>query len=133
MRWGFPLRGSDTLFNARAENLMEKSIYRGVVNNRCLIPATSFYEWDAEKRKYRFSLSSGLFYMAGLWKAEKFADDSISCYFTIITTEPNSVVGSVHRRMPAIIPPGELERWLIGSGAFKLLRPYEGEMALEAV
>lgn len=133
LSWGFPLRASGTLFNARAESLKEKSVYQSILANRCLIPATSFYEWDSAKRKYSFSVSSGLFYMAGLWKAERQRDGSTSFYFTIITTEPNSVVGNIHKRMPAIIPTNDAEEWLKGSESFKLLRPYVGEMELAAV
>lgn len=69
LKWGFPFQGrSDTLFNARAESLETKGVYRSILNNRCLIPATRFYEWDKAKKKYVFTVDSGLFFMAGLWK-----------------------------------------------------------------
>jgi putative SOS response-associated peptidase YedK len=136
LKWGFPLKGtSKIVYNARSESLAEKNMYKGILSNRCLVPATSFYEWDKAKRKYRISIASTkLFYMAALWRAEMLSDNSKAYYFTIVTTEPNRLIGEIHNRMPAIIAPENTHIWLNENDeAFKLLRPYEAEMAMVAV
>jgi putative SOS response-associated peptidase YedK len=136
LKWGFPLHGkSDTVFNARAESLSEKRMYKDILGNRCLVPATCFYEWDKAKRKYRLTMSnSKLFYMAALWKEEKHSDGLKAFYFTIITTEPNDLIGTIHNRMPAIISFKDTAAWLRGKDeAFSLLKPYREEMSMIAI
>lgn len=136
LKWGFPMSGKkQVLFNARAESLTQKRMYQGILSNRCLVPATSFYEWDKEKTKYRISVEGGkLFYMAALWKLEILKDRSKVYYYTIITTEPNQQVGEIHNRMPAVIAPAEASTWLHSNPeSFKLLRPYERSMTIAAV
>lgn len=56
MKWGYQLPGT-LVINARAETVQEKPLFRrSLAARRCLIPATAFYEWDADKRKYQFTL-----------------------------------------------------------------------------
>jgi putative SOS response-associated peptidase YedK len=43
--------------------------------------------------------------------------------FTIITTEPNGVVGKLHDRMAVVLAAADERRWLAEGGA-DLLRPY---------
>ena len=104
------------MINARSETLEEKSPYKGPLKrSRCIIPADGFYEWkDAGRRKIPYFIrreDEKPFGMAGLydrWKGE--GDDIISC--TIITTDPNEVVGEIHDRMPAILSPEDYGSWL---------------------
>lgn len=133
LKWGFPLKGSGTAFNARAESLEEKKMYSTVLRNRCLIPATAFYEWDKEKRKHRIAVADAkVFYMAGLWRAELLPDGAREFCFTIITTEPNDQIREIHGRMPAIIAPEEREKWLGGMGHIsEMLRTFDGKMTIE--
>ena len=49
MRWGFsnPYK-KGLIINARAETAREKNLFRdSIMNCRCIIPASGFYEWDA--------------------------------------------------------------------------------------
>ena len=136
LKWGFPIKDTKKIiFNARAESLTEKNLYKGILSNRCLVPATAFYEWSGDKTKYRVSIeNTRLFYMAALWKAEISNDNQKVYYYTIITTEPNRQMKEIHRRMPAIIAPENSQSWLNDEGAaLRLLRPYEAEMNLTAV
>lgn len=136
LKWGFPMKNSKrVIFNARAESLTEKPLYRGIISNRCLVPATAFYEWDSSKTKYRISVDGArLFYMAALWKAETINDNTKVYYYTIITTEPNRQIKEIHSRMPAIIAPENSKAWLRDNKkALSLLRPFETEMTLTAV
>lgn len=125
MHWGLvpswaksPTDGA-RMINARAETLAEKPAFRGLVEaNRCLVPADGFYEWQARdggpKQPWLFSEpGQEVFAFAGLWTSWSPGDgveplESV----TIITTEPNSVVAPVHRRMPVILPQDREARWL---------------------
>lgn len=53
-QWGLPgFRGRQQIINARAETVTEKPMFRrSVAFQRCVIPATGFYEWDSAKHKY---------------------------------------------------------------------------------
>jgi len=108
------------MINARAETLAEKPAFRNAYKRRrCLILADGFYEWRQEpesklKTPMYIQLQSGEpFAFAGLWESwcPKEEDTSIlSC--TIITTEPNSLIENIHRRMPVILSHDAYEQWL---------------------
>jgi putative SOS response-associated peptidase YedK len=100
-RWG--LRGR--FVNLRAETVLARFRASG----RCLVPASGFYEWKAEGRRkqpYYFSPpSDALLALAALWERD-------TC--SLITTEPNAVVRTVHDRMPLIVPRKLHGAWLHG-------------------
>jgi putative SOS response-associated peptidase YedK len=83
-----------------------------------LIPATGFFEWQKQpdgktKIPMHIHLASGQpFAFAGLWEhwGSPEGDEIESC--TIITTEPNSLMASIHNRMPVIVSPDDYEIWL---------------------
>jgi putative SOS response-associated peptidase YedK len=51
------------------------------------------------------------FAFAGLWERWERGDSPIdSC--TIVTTDANEVVGSIHDRMPVILDPADYDLWL---------------------
>lgn len=125
MRWGLVPSWSKSpddgakMINARAETLAEKPSFRTLLEaNRCLIPADGFYEWQARegapKQPWVFNEPGReVFSFAGLWTSWISPDrDETLESVTIITTEPNSVVAPVHRRMPVILPRESEERWL---------------------
>lgn len=134
-QWGFiPHWAKDDKFkpiNARAETLMDKPFFRSAVrNNRCLVPASGFYEWKGQKgnkQPWYFRLKEAeLFAFAGLWDHWEGPDIKInSC--TIITTNANAVMAPVHRRMPVILDPDQYDEWLIKRN-MDILSPYSGEM-----
>lgn len=108
--WGFPrFDGKGVVINARGETALEKNMFRkSLLERRCVIPTTGFYEWDAAKQKYLFRLpDSSVLYLAGFWNTFKGEDRSI-----ILTTAPNDTIVNVHDRMPVLLPPEELEPWL---------------------
>ena len=60
--------------NVRIETLSEKKSFKGVIQNRCLIIADGFYEWQwisksgSKKQKYLITLpNSDLFAFAGIY------------------------------------------------------------------
>ena len=72
------------------------------------MPCSGFYEWDREKRAYRFSAGhSELLYMAGIYSHW---DDGAR--FIILTVPANLSVAPVHDRMPLILPRQSVRTWL---------------------
>lgn len=145
-RWGFPLEGKkQVIINARAETLLEKWTFKRVANQRCLIPAVGFYEWqkkDDTKQKLLIKPQDRtLFYMAGLYDRVSLDDKTVFDVFVIITTKPNSQIEPIHSRMPAILQKEHEDLWLFEKGNEKalkklfdtVLKPYEGEMKIEEV
>lgn len=123
LRWGLiPSWARDEaigsrMINARAETLAEKPSFKRLLNGRrCLIVADGFYEWRAvgkEKTPMYITLQDNQpFAFAGLWDQWKSPDGQAIQSCTIITTEPNELMASIHNRMPAILRPGAYEDWL---------------------
>ncbi len=113
-----PSMGS-RLINARAETLAEKPSFRGGYKyKRCLIFSDGFYEWKTlpdQKAKvpHFIRLKSGQpFAFAGLWDEWHAPDGSLIKSCTIITTEPNELMSSLHNRMPVILPRAAQAQWL---------------------
>ena len=108
-RWGIPGWRGGLMINARAETVCEKPMFRrSLATQRCLIPATAFYEWDAEKRKYQFSLpGEDILFMAGLFDRRGGED----CY-CILTTAANGSMKPIHDRMPLVLPRSQAEQWI---------------------
>ena len=131
------------LINAKAETILEKTTFKGLVkSHRCLVPATGFFEWDKvgdKKVPYHFKLKSRkLFSFAGLYTSRKDPDGHESFSFTIITTEPNKLVGKIHDRMPVILDEDEESSWLNETvspeDAVLLLNTYpEADMTMDEV
>lgn len=134
LKWGFPMRDTGkVVFNARAESLTEKAMFRECLSNRCLVPASFFYEFGADKKKYRYTVDgSRLLYLAALWRTYAVGGKK-SHYFTIITTESVGRAANIHARMPAIIRPGDRSEWLAGDrGSLRLLNPFSGRLTIES-
>ena len=145
MRWGLvphwaksDAKAAFKMINAKAETLLEKPAYRGLVRtHRCLIAGDGFYEWcmnsDGVKEPVRFTLADGsLFGFAGLWTGwlDELGEPNESC--VIVTTKPNSLVARVHDRMPVILPREFEADWLDPAisvdHAVSLLEPYPAEL-----
>ncbi|HEY3939503.1 MAG TPA: SOS response-associated peptidase family protein [Bryobacteraceae bacterium] len=86
-----------------AEVVAEKPAYRkAFVSHPCLVPADGFYEWKQiglkEKQPYFFTTKfKEPFAFAGLWEWWRAKDAPLDApgleTFTILTTEPNELVG----------------------------------------
>lgn len=106
--WGYKMPGN-LVINARAETAADKPLFRSsVASQRCVIPSTGFYEWDAQKRKYLFTLpGEDALYMAGLYAIR----DGKPCY-CILTTAANDSMKDIHHRMPLILKREQVVPWL---------------------
>lgn len=143
LRWGLiPSWAKDTkignqCINAKAETVAEKPAFRAAFKNRrCLVIATGFYEWQRQgpvKQPMWIGLRSKQpFAFAGLWEHWTPAEGDSLETCTIITTEPNKLMASIHNRMPVILAPTSYDQWL--DPTFQhieplkaLLRPYLSE------
>lgn len=110
MLWGFsnPYR-KGLIINARAETVREKNMFAdSIMNRRCIIPASGFYEWDPYKARFRFSHPNDeLLLLAGIYHEEH--DNH---HYTILTTQANESMIPVHDRMPVMISRDEIHPWL---------------------
>jgi putative SOS response-associated peptidase YedK len=129
MRWGLipgwwkkSLKEVPATFNARAESIADKPMFRTAFQERrCIIPASGFYEWTgpkAQRQPHLFTAADGSPVMgfAGLW--DRWRDRSNgetiqSC--TIIVCGANAWMGKYHDRMPVILDPPNFDGWLNGS------------------
>lgn len=107
-RWGIPGWRGGLVINARAETVCEKPMFRrSVVGRRCVIPASGYYEWDAQKHKYFFRLPDKPLYLAGIYDCVDGQDR-----FVVLTTAPNETVRDIHDRMPLILSHEQVRPWL---------------------
>ena len=153
MRWGLipfhaksldAYKGVSTI-NARAQTITKGLWKRPFERHRCLIPADGFYEWKAtsgatekakpKKQPFAFSLRDNEpFAFAGRWDAWRdpaTPDGPWLQSFSIVTTDANELMSTVHTRMPLILHPRDYARWLDRSPEHQLpvdlLRPFESE------
>jgi putative SOS response-associated peptidase YedK len=111
MSWGFPnLLGKRPHINARSETASTSKTFREAMDGcRCLVPATSYFEWKKLgpklKQKHEFKLpGSSPLYMAGIF--------SLDGKFAILTREAAPAIAEIHDRMPVILPKGLTTVWL---------------------
>jgi putative SOS response-associated peptidase YedK len=112
--------------NARIETIAQKPAFRDAVNNRCLILANAFFEWQwldtkgKSKQKYQIMLpNNDTFAFAGLWSewTNKNNNQTIKTV-TILTTQANQLMSRIHnskKRMPMILSPQHENDWLINN------------------
>lgn len=125
VRWGFvpawvkDPREFPLLINARAEGLIEKPSFRDAAKrNRCVIPASGYYEWmkgeDGRKRPYYITLENDEpMAFAGVYANWIGPQGEEIDTAAIVTVEPNLEISSIYDRMPAILR-GEraIDDWL---------------------
>jgi putative SOS response-associated peptidase YedK len=124
MKWGFrrsfapKAKGgrpvTRSIVNSREDKLDGRTWKTAFAERRCLIPATSFYEWverGGVNVPLRFERADdGWIWIAGIWEDHK---EFGEC-FSMITTEPNAVLEPVHDRMPAVLAEGQITPFLPG-------------------
>lgn len=114
------------MINARMETVAAKPAFRrAFAARRCLLPADGYFEWypateltkAGKPRKQPFFIrptDHGILAMAGLyeiWRDPAMDDDDPARFrwtCTVITTEAEDDLGTIHDRMPLMV---ERERW----------------------
>ena len=97
-------KGKPPPINARGEALGSSAMFREV--QRCLIPATGFYEWRNRQPMHIRLRGGEPFAFAGLWLP---GDRPTAA---IVTTKPNELMSTIHTRMPAILRREDELTWL---------------------
>jgi len=123
--WSKDIDFRNNTLNARLETISEKPSFREIINNRCLVIATAFYEWHwldekgSKKQPYIIYAEEEVFAMAGLysdWINPQTGE--IMFTFTIVTTEANATMQYIHnhkKRMPIILKKEDENAWLDSS------------------
>src|SRR2546428_259634 len=123
MRWGLiphwakAEKTAYKMINARVETLTQRSAFRGLLTtNRCLVPASGFYEWKAEARGktpyYIHPKSHRFVAFAGLYDVWITPDGEELYTFTIITKDADEFLAWLHNRMPVILERELEDAWL---------------------
>lgn len=122
--WGTPPEWAknktltEKIVNVRAEAILEKPMLKkGMMKNRCIIPADGFYAWKKVGKKtsipYRvITNDQELFSFAGIWEEFEDTDGNELHTFSIITTPSNAMVATLQERMPAILTKDMEKIWL---------------------
>ena len=135
--WGRPLKELPATFNARAETVAVKAMFKAAFQaRRCIIPASGFYEWTGprkERTPHYFSSPSGEpLAFAGLWESwrDPASGETIPSA-TIIVRGANEWMTRYHDRAPVLLERKDFDLWLSGDALFaegtsnpvSLLRP----------
>lgn len=153
--WAKDVAIGNSLINARAEGIEAKPSFRSAFKRRrCVVPVSGFYEWqkvEGSKTKQPYYILPSAskehspttaasmhatddvdpWLFAGLWEA--WHDPALPKEapaletFTIITTDANEAMASIHNRMPVILEPAQAKRWIgvEAAGALKDATPPE--------
>jgi len=111
MRWGLMgYEKNQRIINARRETLLQKPRFaRLMAGQRCIVPATVFYEWEKQGRqraRHSFGQERSLLF-AGLYEGAAGEEA-----FTIITMAASGAVARFHDRIPVALEAEALETWL---------------------
>jgi putative SOS response-associated peptidase YedK len=105
-------------------------------SNRCLIPASAFFEFTGKKypkAKHRFTLDGAPFMaIAGIWRDGNAGRPPA---FAMLTTTPGPDVEPYHSRQVVVLPPEQWGSWIyLDKPEGELLRPLpKGSLAVETV
>jgi putative SOS response-associated peptidase YedK len=117
--------------NARGETVDTLPTFRNAFKRwRCVLPASGFYEWQrnpldsnptnakAPKQPfYMFPARSNHFAFAGVCERWVSPDGEVLHSAAIITTAANELMATIHNRMPVILHPADVSRWLAHENA----------------
>jgi putative SOS response-associated peptidase YedK len=123
MRWGLiphwakDQKSAYKMINARIETLTQKPTFRGLLaRNRCLVPASGYYEWKAEgttKTPYYIHPADGSFVaFAGLYDTWTSSTGEELQTFTIVTRDADDTMARLHHRMPVVLAREDEQAWL---------------------
>lgn len=122
--------------NSKIETVKEKPAFRNSVDNRCLVIADGYYEWqwkDAkgkEKQKYLITpTNQKIFAFAGIYSTwTNPVNSELVHSYSIITTEANELMSEIHnnkKRMPVVLEAQDHKNWLSGAEVSNFAFPYE--------
>lgn len=130
--------------NCKIETAKEKPAFRNSVENRCLVIANGYYEWQwldskgKEKQKFYIrSKDQEIFAFAGIYATwENPQSKNIVHSYSILTTEANDLMSQIHnnkKRMPIVLHSNDQDKWLNGSELQNFAFPYEVNLVATAI
>jgi putative SOS response-associated peptidase YedK len=131
--WAKDIKVGNRLINARADTVASKPSFRAAFKaRRCLVPADGFYEWhktEDGKQPYYIRLKEREpFAFAGLWERWRPEEGDLVESYTVITTDANELMTTIHNRMPVILAPEDYAIWLKSDASsdvlLHLLKPF---------
>lgn len=117
-RWARDSSGAARMINARSETLLEKPAFRNLTrHNRCLVPATGYYEWQTApsggKQPFHFRRADARpFAFAALWDSWEGAGGELLETCSILTMDAPDWMRAWHHRCPVMLRGGLIESWL---------------------
>lgn len=113
--WTKDIKKLSPLCNARVETIYDKPSFKhSISNKRCIVPVSSFYEYDRSGKKpipHTFNTNEKIFSLAGIYDKCRVNDKLIES-FSIITTKANEQISKIHDRMPLILPDKYESEWI---------------------
>lgn len=129
------------MINARCETVHEKPTFRQAIRvRRCIVPASGFFEWttapEGKIPHYVTARDGSPLPFAGVWESWKAPDGQTVETCAILTTAANSLMATLHDRMPVILHRAEFDLWLDRTmndphELQRLYQPYPAELMQE--
>ena len=139
-RWETDPAGGRKPINAKIETIRDnlqlgRGLWRDAARmRRAIFPANSFYEWDRSRKPsvpYSIRKADGsTMALAALWDKRRDRATGLELRsFAVITCPANSLIATIHDRMPVILDPENYRLWLSGpvEAALSLCVPYPAE------
>lgn len=128
MKWGYSIYDK-LVYNSRSEDIVNRrSFSNDYMKHRCVIPATSYYEWDKKKSCYHLLPNHELIYFAGIYRLE-----NSKAVFSIITLESDADLKTVHDRMPMVISDKEVTKYINPSTPISQIPKYDCELKIDII
>ena len=113
-------KSQSSAINARSESVHEKPTFKSAFrSNRCLLPATGYYEWASELGKYKTKQpiyisrdDNKLLAFTGIFQSWTSPSGRVIQSVSIITRQAVGQLALVHSRMPVFLPRDRWAEWM---------------------
>ena len=113
-------KSQSSAINARSESVHEKPTFKSAFrSNRCLLPATGYYEWASELGKYKTKQpiyvsrdDEKLLAFSGIFQSWTSPSGKVIQSVAIITRQAVGQLAQVHSRMPVFLPRERWQDWM---------------------
>jgi len=114
------VKSQSSAINARSESVHEKPTFKSAFrSNRCLLPATGYYEWASELGKYKTKQpiyisrdDNKLLAFTGIFQSWTSPSGRVIQSVAIITRQAVGQLALVHSRMPVFLPRDRWADWM---------------------
>jgi putative SOS response-associated peptidase YedK len=114
------VKSQSSAINARSESVHEKPTFKSAFrSNRCLLPATGYYEWASELGKYKTKQpiyisrdDKKLLAFTGIFQSWTSPSGRVIQSVSIITRQAVGQLALVHSRMPVFLPRDRWADWM---------------------